>query len=287
LQKFLETDATFSEITADTIRHFLASLATPRAPGGCAARPAKPLSEKQVLNIHTGLSALWTWAVTEGFAPTHILREVERPKPNRPVIVPLSQDDVKAILTEIDKSRSFRRPGQRIADYQRPSALRDRCIILLLLDTGVRASELCGLQIRHVDLRNGAITVHGKGNKDRHLPIGPLCQKALFKYISTHRAGAAVNEALFLVAGGEPMDRHNLGKLLLRLGERAGVHDVHPHRFRHTFAIEYLRNGGNTRALQEALGHETLDMIRTYTRIAEADLLRAHKIASPVEHWRL
>jgi integrase/recombinase XerD len=287
LQIFQAADTIFSEITADDIRRFLADLSTPREPAGIARRPAKPLSEKQILNIHTGLSALWTWAVAEGYADTHILREIQRPRPQRPAIVPLSQVDVKAILEQIDKSRGFQRAGQRIADYQRPTALRDRCIVLLMLDTGVRASELCGLQLRHVDLKNRSITVLGKGNKERALPFGPSCGKSLFRYISLERKEARVNDPLFLATGGAPLDRGNLLKLLQRLGQRAGVPDVHPHRFRHTFAIEYLRNGGNTRALQEALGHETLEMLRVYTRIAEADLRNAHNLASPVEHWRL
>lgn len=288
LQTFLSTDVPFSDITADDIRRCLADLATvPRAPAGCAARAAKIVSPKQLLNIHTGLSALWTWAVAEGYAPRHILREIERPRPQRPVITGFTKTDITAILEQADKSRAFNRPGQRITDYQRPTALRDRAIILLLLDTGIRASELCGLQLRHVDLKNRAITVLGKGNKERRLPFGPSCGKILFRYIAQDRKDAAVNEPLFVVGDDRPLDRGWLLKLLQRLGERAGVHDCHPHRFRHTFAIEYLRNGGNTRALQEALGHETLEMIRTYTRIAEADLANAHQVASPVEHWRL
>jgi hypothetical protein len=72
-----------------------------------------------------------------------------------------------------------------------------------------------------------------------------------------------------------------------QVAEAAGVQDAHPHRFRHTMAIEYLRNGGNERTLQEVLGHESLEMLRTYTRIALADVKNGHVIASPVENWRL
>jgi len=66
-----------------------------------------------------------------------------------------------------------------------------------------------------------------------------------------------------------------------------GVADCHPHRFRHTFAIEYLRNGGNVLALQASLGHSSLEMVRVYARVAQADLENGHRVASPVDNWRL
>lgn len=280
-------DPPLASITADHIVAFFAGLARPSAPDGIAPRAARPIGRKQILNHHTGLSALWTWATREGYITEHIMRHVPRPRPERPAITPLSQADVKALLAVCDRSAPYARPGQRPADYSRPSAVRDRAILLILLDTGVRASELSDLRLRHIDLRNAAITVTGKGAKTRRLPLGPIAAKALTRHIYINRADAGANDPVFLGRFGAAMNRDALLKLIYRLGERAGVPDVHPHRFRHTFAIEYLRNGGNTRALQEALGHETLDMIRTYTRIAEADLANGHRIASPVEHWRL
>jgi integrase len=76
-------------------------------------------------------------------------------------------------------------------------------------------------------------------------------------------------------------------KLIYRLAEVAGVPDLHPHKFRHTFAIQYLRNGGYERTLQDVPGHESIDMLRTYTRIAQVGIVNGHQLASPVENWRL
>lgn len=288
LQAYLAGEHQLAAITVDDLLGFFADLAsTARAPGGIAPRPARPIGAKQQLNIHTGLSALWTWALRRGYVERHIVHEIRRPKPEKPAITPLTQADLKAILAQCDRSIGYARAGQRITDYQRPTSQRDRAIILLLIDTGIRATELCDLHIRDVDLRNARITVTGKGRKTRTLPLGPTCLKTLTRYIAAERADAIVNDPLILGVGGRPLTRDALLKLVKRLGDRAGVTGVHPHRFRHTFAIQYLRNGGNTRALQEALGHETLEMIRTYTAIAEADLVNGHRTASPAENWRL
>ena len=167
------------------------------------------------------------------------------------------------------------------------TALRNRTIILLLLDTGVRASELCGLAIKDADLTNKRILVLGKGNKERALPISPRTAKTLWRYLTTERKDEPVNAPLFLGSEGDPLNRNALLKLLIRLGAKAGVRDCHPHRFRHTFAVNFLRNGGNVFELQMALGHTTLQMVQTYLVLAQADLDAAHRKASPVENWRL
>ncbi len=97
LQAFIG-DPPIDSISADDIRRFLVDLSTPRAPAGIAPRPPRPIGKKQKLNIHTGLSALWTWAVAEGYVRTHIIHQIERPKPEKPVIEPFTQDDIKRLL---------------------------------------------------------------------------------------------------------------------------------------------------------------------------------------------
>jgi integrase/recombinase XerD len=82
------------------------------------------------------------------------------------------------------------------------------------------------------------------------------------------------------------MTRYNLGLLLRRLGQRAGVKHVHPHRFRHTFATFYLRNGGNLLALKELLGHSDMEMVTRYAHFVQADFAADHAKASPVDNWR-
>lgn len=102
--------------------------------------------------------------------------------------------------------------------------------------------------------------------------------------------GAGESDPLFVVGArhkARPMDRSVLHHLLQRIGERAGVRNTYPHRFRHTFAINYLRNGGDLFTLQAMLGHSDLEMVRRYARIAQVDVAQAQQRASPVDKWRL
>ncbi len=93
----------------------------------------------------------------------------------------------------------------------------------------------------------------------------------------------------FLIVGalGRPFNRDALRQVIQWLGERAGVKKAHPHRFRHTFAISYLRAGGDVFTLQLMLGHSSLDMVQHYARLAELDVEAAHRKASPADNWHL
>ena len=274
LQAFLVQDLPIAAIDRATLQRFLASQA---------------VSNKTVLNYHTGLSALWTWALAERLVEDNPLHAIERPKPQKPDIIPLTELDLRAILAAVDQSQRYDRPGKKSTSHRLPDAARNRAIILTLLDTGLRASELCGLKINDADLRNHdkkIIIRAGKGKKDRHIPISSRTAQSIWRYLST-RPAARLDEPLFATKTGRHLDRNNLGNMLEDAASRAGVPNVHPHRFRHTFAINYLRNGGDVYTLQAILGHETLEMCLRYLRIAQTDLDTAHRRASPVDHWNL
>ena len=287
--EFLASDPPLAEIDATRVREFLAAMSQPqpRDRGAVKGLPPKPLSKKTLLNYHTGLAALWSWALSEGIVERHVLREVARPVPEKPAIVPLTQADMKSLLAVCDRSREYLRPGKRACDNHRSTALRDRTILLLLLDTGMRASELCDLTPQDVDLKNRRVLVYGKGRKQRMIPISPDTAKSLWRYMEAERGDAKISAPLFVTVTDQPFRRTALLDLLHSLGERAGVQDCHPHRFRHTFAVMFLRNGGNAYELQMALGHSTLEMVQTYLHLAQTDLEQAHKTASPVTGWRL
>jgi integrase/recombinase XerD len=272
-EEWLGRDPPLADLGARDIRRFLNSL--------------NGLSDKTVLNYHTGLSALWTWAVKEHLVPEHVVREVEPPRPEEREIVPYTEQDVKAMLAACDRSRRYRRPGKRVCDHERPSALRDRAIILLLVDTGMRASELCGLLVRDLDLTNRRLKVMGKGRKERVLPFSARTAQVMWRYLASRDDVDVRRAYVFATRDGLGMSRFALRRVLERIGERAGVLGVNVHRFRHTFAIQFLRNSGNVFALQRMLGHSTLEMVNRYLAIVQGDVENAHQEASPVANWLL
>jgi site-specific recombinase XerD len=269
---YLDDDPIFEEITKEQIEGFLA---------------AQTVAKKTVLNYLTGLSALWTWAVDNEIVQEQIVHSVSRPKPEKRSIVPYSQDDVKAMLDALTHSSLYTRPGKGKSQHSLPNQERNRAIILLLLDTGIRATELCELKIHQLDLQNRRITVFGKGSKERTIPISHRTAQAIWRYLKTERQEDYISERLFTTLNGRPMDRDRLLKSIRSIGKRAHIERANVHRFRHTFAINYLRNGGDPFSLQMSLGHSTMEMVKNYLALAQADLEKNHLRASPVDHWRL
>jgi integrase/recombinase XerD len=255
--------------------------------GGIAYRKPVRLSPKTIKNIHVALSALWTWGVEEGYVQQNIVKAITPPHVAPPIIDTFTQDEIKALLRACEKSRVYKNGD---AAHHRRTSERDQAIILVLMDTGMRASELCTMKVGDMALNTGSIKGKGKGSKERIVQIGRRTSQALWKYLVPRLDSARDDDRVFVVDwpnDPRPMTRQVLGTLLRRIGERADVKKVHPHKFRHSFAINYLRNGGDVFTLQELLGHADLEMVRRYARVAQIDCANAHRQASPVDNWRL
>lgn len=244
------------------------------------------VTNKSKKNYYIGLSSLWTWALGEGLARRHVVRDVPAPKPEQRLVEPYTVQEVKAIMGAISRSRIYRSPTGQARDHALRQADRSRAILLLLLDTGMRASELINMTLQDVDMKTNKVRVMGKGSKERSVPISSRTGQALWRYLA-QREQRRPQDPVFITTTGGQLSRRDLYHRLKEIGKRAGVADVHPHRFRHTFAITYLRNGGDVYTLQAILGHSTLEMVRHYARIAQTDVETVHRRASPVENWRL
>lgn len=203
-------------------------------------------------------------------------------------IIPYTEDEIKALLKgcEYADVPEGKRKAYR---FRRHNALRDKAIIFVLLDTGVRVGELTRLKVGDVNLENGEVHVrnfHVKKTHARTTFLGKTARKAVWRYL-VERDETRPDDLLFVTTDDRPMTRQRVLALLARLGKTTGVRNVCVHRFRHTCAIQYLRNGGDIFTLQRLLGHKRLDMVNRYLNIATSDLQTAHQKASPADRWRL
>lgn len=244
------------------------------------------VSNKTLSNYHSTLSALWTWLERQGLANKNIIRQIDRPKPERRQITPLELHEVQALIKAINKSKTYARPGKRSCANSLSNADRNLALLLFMLDNGVRATEVCELKVGQMDEKNQRVFVLGKGSKERFLPYSARTGQVIWRYL-TKREDLDPDDYLFVTQQGRQMNRRLIHQTLEDLGARAGVENVHPHRLRHTFAVSYLRAGGDIFTLQMILGHENLDMVRHYSKLASMDVKRVHRRASPVEFFKL
>jgi integrase/recombinase XerD len=281
-------DVEFESITEKQLHDFFYYLRTdyvPRRPNG----DPKKLSEATIHTFWKAIRSLYNFASTE--------LETQRPDLSLPFpnhsnenIVPFTMDEVRSMVKACRNTMLARTKKRRSWSRERPTWRRDEAIILTLVDTGIRASELCRLEIGHVNLENEEITIipWGSGRKTagRTVYIGRASKRSLWHYLMT-RDNPRDNEPFFITQELKSFDRQVLLNLIARIGEHAGIANAHPHRFRHTFAIEYLRNGGDIYTLQKLLGHRSLRMCLRYLDIVNSDIATAHRRASPADKWRL
>ena len=267
-------DKDIEEITRFDVIEFLNHLQATRNMGG-----------HTLYDVRARLSTLWTWAGVELGIP-NVVAKVAKPTYKTPEIIPYTQDEIKRLVNAMEYDTGWTTRNGRRTRSKRSTAARDKAIILTLLDTGIRASELCALTVGDYDENRGRLHIlHGKGDKGRFVVTGKRCQKVLWRYLS-QRQDAKDKEPLFATNTGEHLERHNLYHLIMRCGKRANVKKAGLHRFRHTFAIEFLRNGGNVFQLQELLGHEDVSTVLIYIKIAARDIDDAGR-HSPADNWKV
>jgi integrase/recombinase XerC/integrase/recombinase XerD len=233
------------------------------------------LSPASVENHVRALRAFFSWLHREGYTDEHVLQRLRLPKAPRLLIEPLNDVEVAAIFSAFDANTS--------------AGARDICMITLMLDTGLRANEVITMQAKDVHLEEGYLKVMGKGQKERIVPFGSAAQKSLLKYLYHFRPdpmhGGIGN--FFLTLDGSAMTYNAFRLVMNRLAVRSGIERLHAHLLRHTFAVNYLVNGGDVFSLQQILGHTTLDMVRRYVTLSNNQVMTQHKRFSPVDRMNL
>lgn len=167
-----------------------------------------------------------------------------------------------------------------------PQGLRNRAMLELAYASGLRASELCSLEIQSVNFDEGLVRVRGKGNKERIVPVGEAAIHALKNYLSDAGrpllAKPKTGSALFISQWGRAISRKMFWVIIQREAERAGIRKkIHPHQMRHAFATHLLANGADLRAIQEMLGHADISTTQIYTAIEKTRLRDEHRRTHP------
>ena len=167
---------------------------------------------------------------------------------------------------------------------QTPSGLRDRAILETLYGCGLRASELCGLDLCSVVLDEALLRVHGKGGKERVVPVMGTAAAALSAYLEQGRGelvGRRPTQAVFLNVRGGRLSRQSVHAIVERYGRVAGIEGLHPHTLRHSYATHLLEGGADLRAVQELLGHANIATTQLYTHVDRSHIRRVYLAAHP------
>ena len=159
---------------------------------------------------------------------------------------------------------------------------------MILLDTGLRIGELVNLKMEDVHMDEGYLKVLGKGKKERIVPIGKFVQMELLHFIEKVRPQPYYSDCdkLFLSRGGKPITVNTVKLVFSRLAKSSGVNRLHAHLCRHTFAINYLLNGGDIFSLREILGHTTLEMVNHYLHFTSSQITAQHHKYSPMDRMQ-
>lgn len=228
------------------------------------------LSSITINRSYGALRCFFRYLSQERVIPATPFILIEKPRVEKKLIRPLNMDQVRLLLVQ-PKMKTY-------------AGFRNWVMMLMMLDTGLRLSEALGLRRDKIDWPGSRVYVLGKGDKERAVPFGTAVKKALWDY-SQWRGDVAGQDIFFLDQfGGQICSRH-FQITLKRYGNGAKIEGVRvsPHTLRHTFATQYILNGGDAFSLQAMLGHSTLEMVKLYVRLANRDVALQHQRFSPID----
>ena len=219
------------------------------------------------------LRQFFDFLVDEGYLRENPVTRVTKLNDPDSLVVALSPDQIRRMLAVPDK-KTF-------------TGFRDYTIMLLLLDTGLRLSEVSGLLIGegHINFSEGWMKVLGKGARERTVPLQGKLKKTLKTYLA-HRGQDLDHEFCFVTIDNQPLSNRTIQDRMKLISRKAGITDIRtsPHIWRHTFARLYILNGGDPFSLKKILGHKSWEMVHRYVNLFGSQVKDQHKKASPLEN---
>lgn len=213
-------------------------------------------TELKSTSVHTYLRAVkafYNFLINEGFI-FDCSRKLKLVRQDRSVIVPLSDEEICRLLDSFGETDRLE--------------LRNKCIVALMLDSGLRLGEVIRLRIDDVFPDGRFLIVNGKGNKQRVVPLGLSCSSLLGKYMSEVRAGAPMGSLFLSKYNDKPLTRNAVHCFFGDLKVKTGISRLYPHLLRHTFATLYIIDGGDLETLRCILGHSTITITQVYLHLA-------------------
>lgn len=233
-------------------------------------KKAGALAPSTISSAARVLRAFGNWMARNGYG--NPFAGLQMPSVPKTLIDPLTHEEMSRLVECINPDIT--------------GGARNYALTILLLDTGLRASEAAGLRLSHVDFQRRCLKVTGKGDKERLVPFGQRATKALMRYTTVFRpepANAESSDWFFLSVDGYGLTYNAIDRIFRRLRERANVPRLHAHLLRHTFAVNYLMNGGDIVTLQMILGHESLEITRRYLHLSKQQIMAQHQSFSPMD----
>lgn len=196
---------------------------------------------------------------------TNLVKEVILPKKEKHIPTFLSIDEIKNLLSVFDETKS--------TEY------RDKTMVLVMYSAGLRVSELINLEKRSINFEEKLITLKGKGNKERFVPLNYIALEYLNNYLSQNKNNKVFSKSKYLFINkkdGKPLTRQYFFVELNKYAKRAGIDKkISPHTLRHSFATHLLENGADLRVVQELLGHSKIETTQIYTHLSTKKILDA------------
>ena len=289
--EFVE-DADVRDLTVEDVEKFMVYLSGKEVtPKGIAPRKPRKLAPKTLKNYHGTLGSLWSWIVDRDPSLEHLVQYVPPPVAPYQPIAPTPPEDLVKLFKACEESRPYR--NNVWASNFRPSCERDKFILGILLDTCMRAGELCKMRISDVQLRRqGGVCkiIQGKGKKTRYVSFGKRTRRLLDDWLAVR---PEYEEGDYLVCNmqrnvGSPMSQDGLGRLLKRLSKRAQISPlVSPHQLRRTGAVLLVRNGVHAFQLQRIMGHSDVQTTMRYVQAGNLKEQEAQRRYSPMDRLRM
>jgi len=233
----------------------------------------KTHKRRSIARKMSAISAFFQFLVREGLVRTNPAHLISYPRPERHLPVVLSVDEMLRLLEG--------------PSAETPLALRDRALLELAYSSGLRVSEMVGLNVEDVHFQDGLVRVMGKGSKERIVPVGDRAVETVRKYLARRLElrsckGLPDTAALFLNRWGRRMTDRAVRKIVQKYGLKQGlVNRPHPHTLRHSFATHLLNGEADLRSIQEMLGHASLSTTQHYLHVSAGRLMEVYDRAHP------